>query len=113
MLNTWTCPLCSEVIESVGPVTLQMEIRGHNNFHHPDGRPVPHTWQCPRCPEFISRADEATLALAIKGHDLYKHHREDHPVEYRTTGVGKDEFVSLNGRTEQDTKFLKALLVGW
>lgn len=115
----WTCPLCKEVIDSVGPVTLAMEKRGHNNAYHPlgDQTKIPHTWQCPRCPEYLSRSDEASLTLAIKGHDIYKHWKEDQPQEATkwTNDVfdSKAEFVQMVGRTPDDATFLADMKIRW
>lgn len=95
--------MCNEELNSVGPATLSLEIKGHNTTFHPD-MIASHTWTCPKCNEVISRAEPDALTLAIKGHNVFKH--------YKPEDVRSDD-VPLDGRTQYDIDFLKEARIRW
>ncbi len=120
-----SCTLLELKIESVGPVTLQLEIKGHYRSMHPDvdalsekfaRKPgVPHSWTCPKygCPApNVSRADDELLTLAITGHD-----RHYHPAaEVVSASYVQDKnsvWIPLRQETPYDRQMLSGMKIIW
>jgi hypothetical protein len=130
MINLWRCPVpgCGEELDSIGPVSLQLEISKHYSYMHPDIdalteklKAIPHTWQCSvvSCPApNVSRSDETMLDLAIIGHNRFYHEKPEpligQPVTPQYVQEAKDVYVPMHGGMgKEDIKFLRDFKVIW
>lgn len=120
----WTCPLCREEMDSIGPASLQLAITSHYRSKHPDVnalseklKAIPHTWTCQQeaCPSpNVSRADEMMLDLAIIGHNRFYHERKEPTDGAASPQSVQAGFIRMHGRQEPyDSRFLAGLRIVW